>query len=173
VYSTNCGGAWTSIWNKSGAALATVANSTAAFTPSAASAFRRETVSLAAVPAGALLAFKATSDFGNNVYIDNVDIRVGNGPAGVADVVANAATSLSPNPARETATLEFTLNAATTVRIDVVDMAGRTVQAGADMKLTAGTQKATINTANIPAGLYMVRLQTEQGAINERLTVVK
>ena len=106
---------------------------------------------------------KQTSTYKSNATLT----KVGDISAVAGQVV------LHPNPARETAVLEFVLNTAGTVRVSVVDAAGRTVQSGAEMKLGAGAQKANINTAALPAGLYMVRLQTEQGAINERLTVVK
>jgi hypothetical protein len=172
VYSTNCGTSWTSFWNKAGSALATAPATQSGFVPTQ-TQWRKEVVALSTVPAGAMVAFKGTSDYGNRVFVDNVMLRVGPDPTGIADVVAGGAVRISPNPARDIATLEFTLTTANTVRVDVVDMAGRTVQAGADMKLTAGAQKATVNTATLPAGLYMVRLQTEQGAINERLTVIK
>lgn len=172
VYSTNCGQTWTSFWNKAGSALATAPATQNGFIPAGAADWRKEVVALNTVPAGAMIAFKATSDYGNRVFVDDITLRVG-AATSVAEVVAGAAVQLSPNPARESATLEFTLGVSNNVRVDVVDMAGRMVQAGADMKLAAGAQKVTINTATLPAGLYMVRLQTEQGAINERLTVIK
>lgn len=78
-----------------------------------------------------------------------------------------------PNPARDNATLAFDLKQRADVTISVLDMTGRVVSLIAQSKFEAGSNKVTINTAAMAAGLYNVRIQSENGAQVERLSVVK
>jgi len=171
VYSTNCGQSWTSFWNKQGAALSTAPATTSNFVPTQAQ-WRKEVASLGTVPAGAMVAFKATSDYGNNLFIDNVTMRVGSA-ASITDAFLSNSVSLTPNPASSFATLGFSLANAGAVRVEVLDAAGRVVINLGEQKMTAGTQSVNLNTAALSAGVYMVRLQSNGATINQRLSVVK
>jgi PKD repeat protein len=75
--STDCGGTWTRVYNKGGASLATVTpTSTAAFTPTANGNWRRETVSLSAYAGQPVVyvKFESVSGWGNNLFLDNINI---------------------------------------------------------------------------------------------------
>ncbi|MDP2385272.1 MAG: M43 family zinc metalloprotease [Bacteroidota bacterium] len=75
--STDCGGTWTKVYNKGGATLATVTPaSTAAYTPTANGNWRRETVSLSSYAGQPVvyLKFESVSGWGNNLYLDNINI---------------------------------------------------------------------------------------------------
>ncbi|WP_035758377.1 T9SS-dependent choice-of-anchor J family protein [Hugenholtzia roseola] len=83
--STNCGATWAALpapnaYNKTGAALATLTPaSTAAFIPTQASHWRKETINLSAFVGQTIkLRFVATNNNGNNTWIDNINIRDGN-----------------------------------------------------------------------------------------------
>ncbi len=179
VYSTDCGQNWTSIWNRSGAALSTTNNgmpgpavgNNTIFKPTTAQ-WRLASVDLASVPTGALVAFRAVSDFGNNMYIDDVNMRTGK-PTGIEEVVSSGLVSVYPNPAKDNATVEFTLTESTNVQVQVLDAAGRVVNNVSNENMGAGVHKLNINTANMASGLYNVRIQTEKGSRIERLSVVK
>jgi len=80
LISTDCGVNWTSLYNKTGTTVAannlpTAAVSTTAFTPTTAQ-WRTETINLNAYTgnAGAILAFRNIAGYGNNLYIDNINI---------------------------------------------------------------------------------------------------
>ncbi|MFQ3597758.1 MAG: choice-of-anchor D domain-containing protein [Chloroherpetonaceae bacterium] len=84
VVSTDGGATWLTgspvLYNKSRTStptLATLANSTASFTPTASSQWRHETVDLSqfAGQTDLLIGFRATSAFGNNAWIANVTIQ--------------------------------------------------------------------------------------------------
>lgn len=66
----------TLIYSKSGSALSTAASTTAMFVPEDASEWRKESLSLQAFVGNSnvQLAFVGYNDFGNNVYIDKVDV---------------------------------------------------------------------------------------------------
>lgn len=171
LYSTDCGNAWTSLYDKSGATLSTSAATTSAFTPSAASQWRQEIVDVSAVPANAMVAFKATSNFGNNLYIDDVNMI---NTVAVHDITAaSLGASIYPNPANDVATLSFNLAAASDIQVQVVDVAGRVLNTVASGKMNAGIQKFTISTASLAAGVYNVVIHTDNGVFTQRLSVAK
>lgn len=74
--STDCGATWTSLWKKSGLALAssTPPSQTASFTPSA-SDWKSESINISTyrnVPF--IIEFKTTNQYGNNLYLDDINI---------------------------------------------------------------------------------------------------
>jgi len=80
LISTDCGTTWTSLYNKTGTTVATgnlptAAATTASFVPTTAQ-WRTETINLNTYVGntGAILAFRNLADYGNNLYIDNINI---------------------------------------------------------------------------------------------------
>ncbi|NCA22445.1 MAG: PKD domain-containing protein, partial [Crocinitomicaceae bacterium] len=80
LISTDCGTTWTSVYNKTGTTVAsgnlpTAAATTSAFVPTS-SQWRTETINLNTYVgnSGAILAFRNLADYGNNLYIDNINI---------------------------------------------------------------------------------------------------
>jgi hypothetical protein len=75
--SSDCGGSWTRLYTKGGTLLSTSAGtSTAVYTPTANAQWRKETVGLglyAGLPS-VYLKFESRSGWGNNLYLDNVNI---------------------------------------------------------------------------------------------------
>ena len=75
--SSDCGGTWTRLYTKGGTLLSTsVGTSTVAYTPTVNPQWRKETVSLgtyAGLPS-VYLKFESRSGWGNNLYLDNVNI---------------------------------------------------------------------------------------------------
>ena len=172
VYSTNCGSTWTSLWLASGAGLASIAADTNFYVPSASSDYKQYTVGLGTVPAGAIIAFRATSDFGNNLFLD--DINVHDVPVSVANVSgATSQVSIYPNPAKESATLSFNLSSESEMQIQVIDAVGRVVNTVANGKMEAGAHTIAINTSALPAGVYNVVMHSDAGTQTQRLSVAK
>jgi hypothetical protein len=168
VYSTNCGTSWTSIWTKSGSALATAPATTASFVPTQ-TQWQGYSIDVTSIPAGAMIAFKASSQFGNNLFIDDVLLR--SGPTGVAQIISDNSTTLAPNPAVGSTTLTFNLTKSSTINVQVLDAVGRVVASPVNETMQAGTQKVNINTQALAAGIYNVVIKTEEGTHTERLSV--
>jgi hypothetical protein len=76
-YSLDCGSTWNLAWRKSGADLYTVAGQTNAYTANNDAAFRNDSTVLtgAGNSTQLLVMFRARSGYGNNVYVDNINIR--------------------------------------------------------------------------------------------------
>ncbi|OWY25003.1 hypothetical protein C7N43_17450 [Sphingobacteriales bacterium UPWRP_1] len=82
--STDCGQNFTAVYNKSGSVLATAPDITAAFTPADCSQWRTETIDLTPYCGNTvLLRFAAINGFGNNLFIDNINLSSNAPPAGV------------------------------------------------------------------------------------------
>ncbi|NCX95226.1 MAG: T9SS C-terminal target domain-containing protein [Chitinophagia bacterium] len=174
VYSTDCGANWTSIWSKSGTTLETVTPpATGSFTPSAAS-YKLKSVDVSSVPAGAILGFRGTSDYGNNIWIDDINLRAGT-PAAISNVNEATARDISvyPNPAHTEATLSFEMSNAGEANVYVADQLGRVVTTISTGNLTAGTHTFTIATASLAAGIYHVVVNTSTATNTLQLSVVK
>ncbi len=171
MYSTNCGTSWTSVWNQAGATLATAPPTTARFVPTQAQ-WKLVTVDLSAVPATAMLALRATSNYGNSLYVDDVTLRPGTVSA-VANSAAAQAATLAPNPATAQTLLSFELARPSVVRVEIVDALGRIVATPAAGPLSAGSQQVTIGTAALPTGLYQVVVHTADGTFAKRLSIAR
>lgn len=103
--STDCGGSWTKLYTKGGAQLSTaVGTQTTAFTPTANAQWRRETVSLSTYSAqpSVYLKFESRSGYGNNLYLDNINITY------TAAAVPPVAAFSNPGPACVGSSITFT-----------------------------------------------------------------
>jgi hypothetical protein len=119
--SSNCGTTWTTVYSKQGTALSTATATTSSYSPTA-TQWRNEVVNLNAFAgqSSVMVKFVATSNYGNNAYID--DINLTNGAAGIADVAALANNvSVYPNPISNIATVNFNLVESNTVTIEMVN----------------------------------------------------
>src|SRR3989338_3675053 len=102
--SSDCGATWTSVYSKQGSTLATGAAQTAAFTPASSSDWRNETLSLTSYASASKLhiKFTATSAYGNNLYVDNINIAA----AGVNEL-NQVGMDVYPNPASDVVNVKF------------------------------------------------------------------
>jgi hypothetical protein len=79
----------------------------------------------------------------------------------------------APNPSTGATTLRFTLDAGADVRLAVYDVAGREVALLASGELLAGHHEVVFDGSRLPAGVYLVRLQTGTAVATRRLTLVR
>jgi len=80
---------------------------------------------------------------------------------------------LFPSPAKNSASLEYTLPTATDVRIDVYDLLGRHVAAIGSGPQPAGRVDMRIDTSQWASGVYFVRLLADGQVYTRRLSVVR
>ncbi len=165
--STNCGATWTSIYNKQGATLATGPTQTSSFTPSVASDWRNEIVSLSsfAGQTEVFIKYVGTSNYGNNLYIDNVNIT------NAVNVEENelASTSVYPNPASTFVNVAFEGNGGDYV-IAITDLVGRVVSTITTTNAT-GLTKAELSIADLDAGNYLVTISNGTSKFTQTLMV--
>ncbi len=78
-----------------------------------------------------------------------------------------------PNPAVGTVTVPYDLAEAAAVRLDIVDLLGRTVAVLADGVRPAGSYEVGFNAGRLAAGVYLLRLVTSGGTATRRLVVAE
>jgi hypothetical protein len=79
--------------------------------------------------------------------------------------MADFGLSVSPNPAHEDVNISFSLPEASSVRLQVYNALGMAVQPGVpfEEERPAGRHSVRLDTGNLPAGVYFLRLDTETG----------
>jgi serine protease len=86
-------------------------------------------------------------------------------------VTDNSGFTVYPNPANATTEIGYTLAEESNVDIRLVDVAGRDVAVLAQGAQAAGTYRETLNTANLPDGAYIVRMQVGKAVTTRRLII--
>ncbi|MEO1633118.1 MAG: T9SS type A sorting domain-containing protein, partial [Bacteroidota bacterium] len=89
-----------------------------------------------------------------------------------APLPTEAMLSVYPNPTGGTATVSLSVGAATVARVVVYDVLGRAVARLHDGAATARLRLA-LDTAVLPAGVYVVRAEAGDTVLTRRLTVVR
>ncbi len=99
----------------------------------------------------------------------------------VIDQVPGAVDRLHPaypNPFNPATTVRFTLARSGPVRVAIYDVRGRLVRRLVDQHLPAGTHEHTWRGTDlageaVASGIYVLRLQTDQGHVHQKLTLLK
>lgn len=169
--SVDCGQNWDIIYSKQGAALATVAPTTSAYTATAAQ-WRREIVDLVDYfgVSEVLMKFVATSGNGNNLYLDDVNVNnfaLGTDKPGLE---AEKTFSVYPNPAKDQVNVQLANNAKGSV-INLINMQGQLVKT---LEVSANTLSVSIPVTELAEGLYTYQV-AEEGVLKHsgKLTVIK
>ncbi|MDZ4682841.1 MAG: T9SS type A sorting domain-containing protein [Saprospiraceae bacterium] len=169
--SPDCGATWTIVYNKAAAALATRPDQDAFFLPPT-NGWVTDSVSLSAFDGTPELniQFKALSNWGNNLYIDNINVSgLIVGTQDLEDLLAGK-VAVFPNPASTVVNIEFELVAATAVTIEILNVNGQLVETlDQNRDYTAGQYIRTWNPEN--AGVYMARIRTALGESTQRIVV--
>jgi PKD repeat protein len=163
--SSDCAVTWTALYSKSDTALHTFNTATfvagGAFTNPTAAQWRNEVINLGMFPISSNLLFKFeftpdSTNPGNNIFID--DINVGS-TTGISSVQKeNVNWSVFPNPANENINIEFFLNEAQSITIDMIDVTGKVVKSYSINRANAGIHKEIINLNSYSRGLYFIKL---------------
>lgn len=160
VVSTDCGENWTTVWEKSGTSLTTVSGTTSSrFQPSS-SQYAYDAVDLQQF-AGAgqvIIAFKFTSNYGNNVWIDNVTVA-DHDLTNIENVELNSELSMYPNPATDVVNIAYDK---AIDQVEIYDVNGKLVK-------SYGHVENTISVSGLATGNYMVKMYTEDGIITKTL----
>ncbi len=171
-YSDDCGATWNTVWDKAGSTLKTTAPvSSGNFFPKA-NEWASATIDLSAIDgkSGVIIAFKGTSDYGNNLYIDNINIY-NSTTVGIKTTAANTSVNIYPNPAKNQFNLAIDLAENSTVSYSIMNSMGQTVKSFDLGNLSAGSQLQKINISDLAQGLYMVQININGTITTKKLTV--
>jgi len=109
---------------------------------------------------------KVTNANGCSTFSDPVDYY----NSAIADMSGLQSLNIFPNPANSLATLEFTSTVKQAAQLSIIDINGKTVMT---QNINANINKnyITLDLSNYAKGIYLVKLQTNNGQQIQRLTV--
>jgi PKD repeat protein len=165
--SKDCGQSWSLRRVLSGNQLATASPQNGSFVPNGQDQWGySETSPITGdfLTSAVRIKFWFQSDGGNNVYLD--DININGQPMGIDEVTGpvNGGSQVFPNPAGQIATLEADLSESGPVKVQILDMLGRTVRTLAEENKPAGMARWDLPLEGLNSGLYLVRVE-QQGTV--------
>ncbi|HEY6162773.1 MAG TPA: T9SS type A sorting domain-containing protein [Bacteroidia bacterium] len=171
MVSTDCGVTWTQVYSKYGTTLSTAPGVSTSFTPTA-SQWRKETVVMTNYngQSSVIVKFKACSNYGNELYLDNVNIS---STSSVHDITNNVSLNIFPNPMNTSSTLTLTLAENANVNVTMVNMLGETVQTINAGTLSAGSHDIALDASKLPAGVYFVKVTAGAYTVSKKVVVEK
>lgn len=169
----SCNGTQISRFLASGAGLETVPPKTTAFYPANSNEWKMASALLPSLifTNGARLKFVFTGNGGNNVFIDDINIDVNAGLSDINEQLENL--TLYPNPSINQCLLSFTLHQPKTLCVKVCNILGQEVFGTEKALYDQGNNSISINTTELPSGIYSVSLNDGINAIHKQLVVTK
>ncbi len=168
--STDCGTTWTTIFHDGSDGLATAPAITTAYTPTASEwASHAIDISSFSGASSVIFRFVAESGYGNNLYIDNVNVT---SSVGVKNLDLSS-FSMMPNPTSGSTEVRFGLGEAQNIQLMVFNTLGSLVSSRDLGELTSGDHAVSLNALNLTSGTYRVVLQGKDGIAQTQLVVLK
>jgi hypothetical protein len=170
--SDDCGDNWTNVYDKSGTNLNTAPATTSPFVPSAAQ-WRKESVNLFGYSnPSILIKFVATSAYGNNLYIDNVNLSQLN-PVGIfSSPLSNINIEVFPNPTSGDFNLTVNSINNSNYRINLINSLGQVIFEK-NFNFSIGINNIQIDTKQYPEGIYNVVLESNSLKSTKKITIIK
>ena len=118
----------------------------------------------------ASIGFRQIRGEGNNLYIDNINFD--NNIVGIKNVLAQIQEQMQvyPNPTAQTAHFSWQKPTTQKANISIIDNVGRVVK---QIQVIENQNDIQINIDNISAGLYFVRLESDNYAAHAKLMIVR
>ena len=165
--SKDCGQSWSLRRVLSGSQLATASPQNGSFVPSGQGQWGySETAAIDGdfLTSDVRIKFWFQSDGGNNIYLD--DININGQPVGIDEIAGPSLGGLQvfPDPAGQVASLKADLAVAGPVKVQILDMLGRTVRTVANEYKPAGMARWELSLDGLNSGLYLVRVE-QQGLV--------
>ncbi|MDX1911636.1 MAG: Omp28-related outer membrane protein [Saprospiraceae bacterium] len=168
--SADCGATWQTLFYDGYQGLATAPANGNAFVPTAAQ-WENNEIDITAFNGNAnvLIRFTGLSGYGNNLYIDNLNIST---TVGTKELTLTG-FNLVPNPTRDYAEVRFGLDKAQNINLFVYAADGALVQSELLGDVTAGEHRVVLNASKLTSGSYRVVLQGSEGTAQTQWIVVK
>jgi PKD repeat protein len=170
--STTCGLSWTLRKSLSGTALSTGGVVTGTFVPTAAQWSTQSAILTGyAGQTNLYYMFRFTSDGGNNIYLDDINIS-GTVATGIEDLDVNMDFNIYPNPVEDNTVISFILPEDQNIDIAITDVLGREVSKVFKGNLNAGEHNYTIaDKGMLSSGIYIVKVNVDNRSFSKKLIV--
>jgi len=177
MVSTNCGNTWSTVWSQSGSSLATAPAQDFSFLPDPSDFTQWQTAQIALTGYAnnsVLVKFVTTAGLGNNLYVDNINLRQPNSsPTGITKSSINGFNlNVFPNPASGLASVNVTAPVSVKANVTVLNTLGQVVYSS-QADLAAGNNTIALDVKEFAAGVYNVVVSTEKTTVTRKLTVSK
>lgn len=177
--SMDCGKTFLRVYNKGGRFLATnPAYFTTSYVP-APGDWREETIDLTSIKSAtnAIFKFELTSEGGNNLYIDDLNIG-GTAVTSVNEPNNSDKTTFDvyPNPAKESFTLQIESPKAEKGQLSVFDMSGRELYFIPQFNINSGSQKVILQRRDLninSAGMYYIKLSAGSSTLMKKVVITE
>lgn len=176
-FSTNCGSTWNNIpaGTVSNAALANNGYSSGFFTPTNVNQWVTKTVTLPTAANNQNVRFKFEFTSGpesNSVYIDDINIS---GVVGISENTNTFDLSIFPNPTNQTTNVSYHLVEKSEVKVEIVDVLGKTISLPVNTIQTEGDYKINIsrNEMNLNNGIYFIKLTVNNTSVTRKLIITE
>jgi PKD repeat protein len=172
LFVTNsCNNAWSQRLSLSGAALETAPITSASFVPVNTSEWKQASASIpfAYLTSGFRFKFVFTSNGGNNVYLDDINLDI---DAGI-NSLDNLGTTLQvfPNPATGLVNIGFTLVTSKKLDVSILNILGQPIYKSIKENYPSGQNALSINIKDVPAGIYFVKISDGITELNKPLII--
>ncbi len=170
--STDCGETFKTLFSKSGADLKTAAPHAIALPKD--TEWLTPEVDMKDLDGAAevVIMFKATSDGGAILFLDNISIDAN--VIGTQDnILDNATMEIAPNPASDYTYINMDLNETMDASVKIFDITGKQVAVLADKKAFAAGSYQLRWDISQAQGVYIVKIETAKGQLTKRLAIVK
>ena len=163
VASTDCGNTWSQVYDKSGTTLSTAPVSTTTWTPTS-SQWRTDTVDLGtfAGESEVILMFTSISNYGNNLYIDDINVRTIN--LGIPENQNDITINVFPNPTSSIITIQSD--------VEFKDAELKIMNAMGEIqiqKLISNTNKIELDISTLANGIYIIEMQSNNHFCSKRI----
>jgi PKD repeat protein len=168
--STDCGATYIpSGYLKQGAALATVPDQTAIFSPQNATDWRKDTLDLSGfVNNEIIVKFVNITGYGNSLYLDNINVDF---TSSLNQPSALIGLSVYPNPGNGLFTIEISSSNAANTTISVVDTKGSIVY-DENLVVFKGINKKAIDLTKLSKGVYQLKVNDGSNVRTVKLVVI-
>lgn len=155
---SNCNNAWLQRLNLVSSALETAAMTTTSFIPANSSEWKQAyaVIPVTFMTSGFRLKFVYTSNGGNNIYIDDINLDV-NAGINEQDEISSA-FKLFPNPAKEYVNISFTLSETKKINMSVLNVLGQTIYSALEKSYSKGEHTVTLDIKGFSGGMYFVNI---------------
>ena len=168
--STDCGKSFTSVYEKDSTILATAPDTTVSFVPDA-TQWRTDTISLTSYLGSHIqIAFDNIGHYGENLYIDNININVL--PTSVKQATIENNITVFPNPAKNLVTVNAAGLNTNKVSITCYNEAGALMVQKSEL-VNKGVLKSSLNVSGFPSGVYELLIQCDNGSRFTKQLIVR
>ena len=171
--SIDCGINWVLRKTISGTNLSTAGIQSSSFVPTT-SQWVQQSVSLAGYSTqhNLFIMFRFTSDGGNNIYIDDINIS-GTSTASIDEENSDSFDfTIYPNPTDKNATISLTLTEKQSVNLEVTDITGRKLVTPFSGEMNVGENNIEILKNNVLSkGVYFVVVSTKNKRFTKKMVI--